>query len=57
MLDKETAKYIWFCIENHEGYASNFSEWCEYLDINVKDVGFFESMVDDMIEALPEKYI
>lgn len=55
MLKKETAEYIWSCIENHSGdFSEDRGEWLYSLDIDKQDMDDFVRLVIEAIASLEQ---
>lgn len=49
-MKRETASYIWNCIQNHGGdFSEDRGEWLYGMDINEKDLEDFIAMVNDAV--------
>lgn len=52
-MDKETATYIWNCIQNHAGdFSEDLEEWLDALEISREDMIEFELLVEKAIDSL-----
>lgn len=51
-LSRETARYIWHCIKNHDGFAEYRGDWCENLGIEKKTLDAFERLVERAINEM-----
>lgn len=51
-LTKRKARYIWYCINNHNGFAEDRGEWRYKLDISEEEVEAFDDLVLDAISSI-----
>ena len=51
-LTKRQARYIWYCICEHGGYAENRDEWLENCGISEEEAEAFDSLVYDSVESI-----
>lgn len=53
-MDKDTAKYIWYCIQKDSVYSCGIHDWCQDRDIEENDYLELESMIHEMINKLED---
>lgn len=54
-MTKDTARDIWFCIKNHDGFAEDRGEGMDGCDLREEDVNDFMELVDSAIEGLEDE--
>lgn len=53
-MKQSEARYIWHCINNHNGFAEDRGEWAYGCGIDSNDIVEFCDFIDEAIKQLPE---
>lgn len=53
-MTKDTARYIWYCMQKDSVYSWGLSDWCGDRAIDPEDYLELESMVNEMINKMEE---
>ena len=56
ILTKRRANYIWYCINQHNGFVEDRGEWRYNLDISEEEMDAFESLVEGAIESITAEH-
>ena len=51
-LTKRQANYIWYCINQHNGFVEDRGEWRYNLDISEEEMDAFDELVKNAIESI-----
>lgn len=51
-LTKRRANYIWYCINQHDGFVEDRGEWRYNLDISEEEMDAFDELVTNAIESI-----
>lgn len=51
-LTKRQANYIWYCINQHNGFVEDRGEWRYNLDISEEEMDAFDELVQNAIESI-----
>ena len=52
MLTKRQANYIWYCINQHNGFVEDRGEWRYNLDISEEEMDAFDELVQNAINSI-----
>lgn len=51
-LTKRQANYIWYCINQHNGFVEDRGEWRYNLDISEEEMDAFDKLVKNAINSI-----